>query len=467
MCLRLGELRKAFADYAASFDAATVAPAELASALSDAGAVEKMAATIGSLLAARMARGAGLGNVASSQAERLAVQSLARASGISQPEAARCLQAAQAFERQAELAAAAKAGELSRGQVGLLAPAALANPGALGELVETARKASLSELAEQARRARAAKEDLDAARARLQAAREVRFWTGPDGARHMASSSLPEQAAMVEAALGAKADELFGQARKQGRRERPGAYLWDALVALVTGGGEGCPRAEVLVRVDHSALLRGYAIEGELCEVPGFGAITPKAITDMMDSGDPFLKAIVTKGKDIVGVVHLGRRPNAYQQSALDWLYPRCAAEGCGTRAEFLQTDHRLDWSRSHVTIFDLLDRLCPFHHRLKTTEGWQLVEGRGKRPFVAPSDPRHPRHSEQERGLLHGAAPPELEPSQSAQAPAHPLQQNDATGLAKQPRRSQPGCQAQPALRLSLQADEHILATGHDSPPP
>ena len=37
---------------------------------------------------------------------------------------------------------------------------------------------------------------------------------------------------------------------------------------------------------------------------------------------DPFLKTVVTKGKDVVGVAHLGRVPNAYQRSALDWLYP-------------------------------------------------------------------------------------------------------------------------------------------------
>ncbi len=38
----------------------------------------------------------------------------------------------------------------------------------------------------------------------------------------------------------------------------------------------------------------------------------------------------MTKGHDVVNVAHLGRRPNAHQQSALDWLFPVCAAEGCG-----------------------------------------------------------------------------------------------------------------------------------------
>ena len=46
----------------------------------------------------------------------------------------------------------------------------------------------------------------------------------------------------------------------------------------------------------------------------------------------------------------------------------------------------------SHTTILDLLDRLCPHHHDLKTIDNWALVEGRGKRAFVPPDDPRHPR---------------------------------------------------------------------------
>ena len=146
-----------------------------------------------------------------------------------------------------------------------------------------------------------------------------------------------------------------------------------------------------MVRVDHSVLLRGYAIEGETCELPGFGTVTAQVIRDMISSGDAVLKAIVTKGKDVIGVAHAGRQANAHQKTALDWLYPTCAADGCSTRAEFLETDHRVDWARTHYTLLELLDRLCRHHHRLKTVAGWALVEGKGKRPFVPPSDPRHP----------------------------------------------------------------------------
>ena len=140
--------------------------------------------------------------------------------------------------------------------------------------------------------------------------------------------------------------------------------------------------------------MRGYPAEGETCEVAGFGSVPPQVVQDLIESGDPFLKAIATKGKDVIGVAHLGRRPNAYQSTALDWLYPTCAVEGCPSRGSFLQTDHRIDWHKTHFTLYDLLDRLCPHHHRLKTTQGWALVAGKGKRAFVPPEDPRHPRHT-------------------------------------------------------------------------
>ncbi len=147
------------------------------------------------------------------------------------------------------------------------------------------------------------------------------------------------------------------------------------------------------MRVDLGALLRGRPAEGEVCEVAGFGPVAASAVRDLLDTGDPFLAAVVTRGQAVVGVAHLGRRPTAAQRSALEWLYPTCAVEGCSA-STWLENDHRLDWATSHLTVLDLLDRLCWHHHDLKSLEGWALVEGRGKRAFVPPQDPRHPRRA-------------------------------------------------------------------------
>ena len=407
MCGTLAELKQAVSTFAARFDAALVAPAQLVQVLSDAGKLEKMFANIAAACAARMA---------GSGSAREAVSGLARASGTSLSEAAKALEAAKQIEAQPEVAQAVRAGELSRQQAALVAGAVANNPSSAPQLLELARGASLRELADESLRARSAGQGGEARRQAVHASRFLRCYTGPDGAFNLHGRATAEQGAMVMAALRPLADKAFETARKEGRREKPEAYAWDALVELATsggggnwsGGGEGgdgrrgdgggsgrrgTPRAEVMVRVDHSALLRGYPLDGEVCDIPGFGTTTVEAVRDMIATGDPVLKAIVTNGKKVVGVVHMRRRPNAYQKSALDWLFPTCAAKGCGTRGCFLETDHREDWAHTHVTVLELLDRLCRYHHRLKTTKGWALVEGSGKRDFVPPEDPRHPRY--------------------------------------------------------------------------
>jgi hypothetical protein len=166
------------------------------------------------------------------------------------------------------------------------------------------------------------------------------------------------------------------------------------------GGGNRQPRrrrsrpisAQIQVRVDLDTLLRGAVAEGELCEIAGYGPVPVSVVEDLVANDATFIVAILTRAKRVVGVAHFGRAPNAYQDSALSFVYPKCAAAGCNNRA-FLQRDHRRDWAETHVTVFDWMDRLCTHHHRLKTTQGWALVAGRGKRAFVPPTDPRHPRH--------------------------------------------------------------------------
>ncbi len=151
-------------------------------------------------------------------------------------------------------------------------------------------------------------------------------------------------------------------------------------------------RPKYIVRIDHAALVRG-AVEGdELCEIVGVGPVSVKAVQELALEEDPFWTAIVTKGHDVVNVAHLGRHPNAFQRTALEWLYPGCAVRGCHQHAG-IEWDHRDDWADTHVTALPRLDGLCRYHHRIKTTRGWMLVEGHGKRDFVAPDDPRHPKY--------------------------------------------------------------------------
>ena len=159
----------------------------------------------------------------------------------------------------------------------------------------------------------------------------------------------------------------------------------------------GAGTAKIIVRVDLPALLRGQVGAGEVCELAGFGPVAASAVRDLIDTGDPFLAAVVTRGEKVVGVAHRGRRPAAHQQTALEWLYPTCAVEGCSSLA-WLENDHRVDWATSYVTVLDLLGRLYSHHHDLKSLDGWRLAKALGNGPSCLlripgiPASPSEPR---------------------------------------------------------------------------
>jgi hypothetical protein len=389
MCERLGQLRDAMGSFAASFDAALLSCEDAAVVVAEAAALENMAAAVKGLAALRAAgsqawKGAG---------DRSAAHHLARTTGTSVHQASDVLATARRLESLPALAAAARAGHVSAQQAEAVADAAAVDPSSERALVEKARGCSLAELREHCARVKAAaRPDAEARRKAIHAQRFLRSWTDAEGAWNLRMRHNPEVGAVVMAAIEAARDRLFRAARAQGRHESSEAYAADALVELATGNGgsRAGARAKIIVRVDLGALLGGQVGSGETCEIAGYGPVAVSAIRDLIDTGDPFLAAVVTKGHKVVGVAHLGRRANASQQSALEWLYPTCAAEGCSSLA-WLENDHRVDWATSHRTVLDLLDRLCTHHHDLKSLAGWALVEGHGKRPLVPPEDPRHP----------------------------------------------------------------------------
>jgi len=345
--------------------------------------------------------------------DRTAAHHLARRTGVSVGRAQETLVTGRQLQELPATAAEALSGRLSVSQTALIADAACADPAAESRLLEQAQTRSLGELRDECARTKAVICDLEARRRRIHERRCLRTWSDAEGAGNLHLRDNPEVVAEIMTALEPIRDELFKAARAEGRRDPLEAYAADAMAELArrVDGADGVKqrrgaRVKLLVRVDLDALLRGAPIRGETCEVSGYGPVAVSAVRDLLDTGDPFLAAVVTKGEAVVGVAHLGRRPRAHQQSALEWLYPTCAVEGCNSLA-FLENDHREDWARTKITLLELLDRLCPHHHDLKTTEGWALVEGRGKRAFVPPDDPKHPRRKKKreggiERGLVH-----------------------------------------------------------------
>jgi len=132
VCDSLSELREALCSYTARLDVALVAPSQLGPALACSGAIEKAASGLASMLAARMASGAGTpgSGLAGSHGARLAAEAFAKAAGTSLGEARRAIDAGRAMTNQPELAAVVLSGRLSRQQACLVSTAAAVNPGA-------------------------------------------------------------------------------------------------------------------------------------------------------------------------------------------------------------------------------------------------------------------------------------------------------------------------------------------------
>jgi hypothetical protein len=211
------------------------------------------------------------------------------------------------------------------------------------------------------------------------------------------------------AAIDSRRDQIFHDARIEGLREPVEAYAADALVALaadatdtnerrgpgspddssVPGGRRSSHDVKVIVRIDHSALVRSEVNTGEVCEIAGIGPVDIAVVRDWVQ-GDAFKAAIVTDGVDIRSVVHLGRRPIELQRTALEWHNAGgCTITGCTSTAR-TEIDHVADWATTEHTILDDLARVCGHHHDLKTHHGFRYGPPGpdSKRDLIPPDGP-------------------------------------------------------------------------------
>jgi Domain of unknown function (DUF222) len=405
--------------------------------------IERCAAAAKTLLAERVEQS----RVWAKEGHRSAAEHLARESGSSVGAARAGLETSKRLRLLPATEAAVRRGELSQAQAETITDAAAVNPSAERSLLEAAALSNLVELREQANRAKAAADpDPDATHRRIHRRRRLRRWTDVEGAWNIQGRSTAEAGALFNAALDPIIDEVFRSARREGRHEPRDAYAFDALLELArrarsltaeptnvtqlqgsTGTarpcgpghrargqtakpavaeaseagdtnsvGNGAPRRSsspnpsflALLRVDLDALVRGRTEGDELCDIAGVGAVPVRVARDCLS--EAILKLVITRGIDVVNVTHLGRGPTAAQRIALLWTSPRCTNSRCSHSLQ-IQHDHRKPWAEVHETTIDNLDRLCDPCHKLKTRDGWALVEGKGRRPLVPPDDPRHP----------------------------------------------------------------------------
>jgi hypothetical protein len=303
------------------------------------------------------------------------------------------------------------AGDLSEAQGQLIANAAKANPEAERALIGKAKKVNHRELRDEAQRAKAAADpDPEAAHRRIHSERRLSHGTGLDGAWRLQANGTVVDGSIIASELDRLTEEIFATQGAAGIRECRDAYAFDALTemarrshglrhdtttAAVDAGKKrrlAAPQHLALLRLDVEALWRGYVEGDELCEIAGLGPIPVRIAKDLLE--DAVLKLVLTNGIDVANVTSLTRGPTQAMRYASLWTSPICTVEGCSKTR--LEHDHRwgAEYKDTRHTRLDELDATCHHHHDLHTVHGWALVPGTGKRPLVAPEDPRHPANA-------------------------------------------------------------------------
>jgi len=268
---------------------------------------------------------------------------------------------------------AMRQGRLSEAQARAITEAALLSPDHEDELLGAASVKSTGELVNDCRRVKAgsARADPVAAYRRVHQARSVTHWTDEEGALCLKGRFTPEVGAKLVTSLESVTNQLFEEARKSGSQEPLCAYRADALAGLV-GGERPAVHAgvDVLVRVDHQALLRGRAEGTELAEVDGVGPLPVPKIYDLLS--DASVKVIFEQGTEISRIFHFSRTINTKLFTALVHRDPQCVVQGCGA-TRFLEIDHVTPFAEGGPTTLANLVRLCSYHHALKSNDGYLL----------------------------------------------------------------------------------------------
>src|ERR687887_689376 len=332
--------------------------------------VERLGAA-GKTLVARRVERAGMWR---DQGHRSAAHWIAQETGVSVGAAVGTLEMARRLEYLPATAMAFCSGELSEVKTREVAAAAAVDPDSEKALLESARTCTVASLREHCQGIKARADDETARHERIGRMRYLRNWTDHEGAFRMNLRLTPQDGATVLSGMEPHLKRILKEARAQGRTERSEAYAADALVAMAqAGSGQGStgPRAMVHVRVDHAALVRGHAKEGEACEIPGIGPI-PVGAARMLAS-DSILKVLLTKGAEVRTVAHVGRTIPAKIRTALEERDPTCVVPGCDVRVG-LEIDHIKALAQGGLTTMTNLRRLCRWHRYCKTFLGYQLT---------------------------------------------------------------------------------------------
>ena len=273
-----------------------------------------------------------------------------RRSGCSETQARDSLKTAQRLEELPATAAKLREGALSLTQASLVSKAAEVDPEAERKLLRSAERDGSARCAIDSDRVIAAATDEDEGYARAKRERHVCTWRDGMATRGSFSGPTAEVDVLLRA-LEPLAKARCDEARKADEREPYDAYRFDALVTLAENGGGGVAAPPVArVRVDLPALLAGQTSPGEVCEIPGVGAVPVDHARKVLSHG--LLELVITDGVDVRTVVSTTRHVPEALKIAIAERDERCKVRGCD-RTQGLERHHTKRFAEHHLTTYD------------------------------------------------------------------------------------------------------------------
>jgi hypothetical protein len=343
---------------------------------------------------------------------------LSEMTGESVGKATADLQAARSIESPPDISEAFSEGRINQSQASEAASAADSDPAKAAKLVDAAQNLSRSEFQKTCRETKAAShsaEDEIARHERMRKARSCRIYTDQDGFGYLSAKMTPDAMAIISAALEPYRKRNFEEARKSANHESQAAYLADALVDLASGSdGGGKARHQILVRVDLPVLEKGYAHDGEVCELPGFDAPIPAEVVRNLIP-DSILQLLLMEGEDIRAVCTSSRNVKKAIEIALLERDRKCVVPGCEVKQPLERHHWITDYSENQKTDLEGLARICPHHHDEITHRGSRIDGGPGHWRLVRPTPLEEDRQPP--------SVPPERSPGSSKRTKAPPLQ--------------------------------------------
>ena len=259
--LTITELRVAMARFTGAFDADLISASDAARVQGHATAIKNMAATVEALAGARVAAT----DAWRREGDASPAHQLARKSGTSLTKARQVLETGARMAALPEVAAAARAGELSAEQAAPIAEAATKAPGSERRLMDLAGRSSLGELRDECERTKAAAEPDDEAREKaIHRGRFARKRNTADGGGEITYHSTRAEVAEMWGIITGFAGRVFNEARNAGRRESSDAYAADGMLdmartAAAAAAGASRP-AESAARPDGLAEATGASL---------------------------------------------------------------------------------------------------------------------------------------------------------------------------------------------------------------